>query len=76
MLEKCRNGVFKLFNIIAIKFDQVNHKFGEKIIKESPVEFNRSVEEWKKRDWNILNIQMNIHISKDTDSLCRYTKLK
>ena len=35
VLEKYRQGVFKLFNIIASKLDQINGKegYGEKIIR-------------------------------------------
>ena len=52
-LKKYRNGIFELFNIIASKIDQVTQQrgFGEKLIKESLVEFDRRVEERKhKRD--------------------------
>ena len=49
MLEKYRNGIFELFNIIASKIDQVTQErgFGEKLIKESLVEFDIRVEERK-----------------------------
>ena len=50
VLDKYRNGVFELFNIIARKLDQIDGQkgYGEKIIKESLEEFNRIIEEWKK----------------------------
>ena len=43
---------FEVFNIIASKFDQITQikGFGEKIIKESMVEFDRRVEQKNKRD--------------------------
>ena len=36
VLDKYRNGVFKLFNIIARKLDQIHRQedYGEKIIKD------------------------------------------
>ena len=50
VLDKYRNGVFKLFNIITRKFDQIKgqKRFGEKIIKDNLEEFNRIIEERKK----------------------------
>ena len=45
--------MFELFNIIANNIDRATQKrgFGEQIIKESLVEFDRRIEKWKdKRD--------------------------
>ena len=42
VLEKYRQAVFEIFNIIASKLDQINRKegYGEKIIKECLEEFD------------------------------------
>ena len=42
VLEKYRQGIFKLFNIIASKLDQIcgQEGYGEKIIKECLEEFD------------------------------------
>ena len=54
VLDKYRDGVFKLFSIIATKLDQIHgHKgYGEKIIKDCLEEFDRVIKERlkKKRD--------------------------
>ena len=53
VVGKYKNGMFELFNITAHNIDQVTQKrgFGEQIIKEILVEFNRRIEKWKdKRD--------------------------
>ena len=53
VLGKYKNGMFELFNITAHNIDQAIQKrgFGEQIIKESLVEFDRRIEKWKdKRD--------------------------
>ena len=53
VLGKYKNGMFELFNIIAHNIDQATQKreFGEQIIRESLVEFDRRIEKWKdKRD--------------------------
>ena len=56
VLGKCKNGMFELFNIITNNIDQATQKtqkrgFGEQIIKESLVEFDRRIEKRKnKRD--------------------------
>ena len=53
VLGKYKNGMFELFNIIAHNIDQATQKrgFGEQIIKESLVEFDRRIEKQKdKRD--------------------------
>ena len=54
VLDKYRNGVFELFNIIARKLDQIQGQegYGEKIIKDCLEEFDRVIEERlkKKRD--------------------------
>ena len=53
VLGKYKNSMFELFNIIANNIDQATQKrgFGEQIIKESLVEFDRRIEKWKnKRD--------------------------
>ena len=49
VLGKYKNGMFEFFNIIAHNIDQATQKggFGEQIIKESLVEFNRRIEKWK-----------------------------
>ena len=51
ILEKYRQGVFKLFNIIASKLDQIHGQegYGERIIKECLEEFDRVIEERKKK---------------------------
>ena len=51
VLEKYRQGVFELFNIIASKLDQIHGQegYGEKIIKECLEEFNRVIEERQKK---------------------------
>ena len=56
VLDKYRNGVFKLFNIIARKLDQIHGQdgYGEQIIKDCLDEFERVIKERlkKKRDWS------------------------
>ena len=56
VLDKYRNGVFKLFNIIARKLDQIHGQdcYGEQIIKDCLKEFERVIKERlkKKRDWS------------------------
>ena len=49
VLGKYKNGMFEFFNIIAYNIDQATQKggFGEQIIKESLVEFDRRIEKWK-----------------------------
>ena len=51
VLEKYRQGVFELFNIIASKLDQIHKQegYGERIIKECLEEFNRVIEERQKK---------------------------
>ena len=51
VLEKYRQGVFKLFNIIASKLDQIHGQegYGEKIIKECLEEFDIVIEERQKK---------------------------
>ena len=51
VLDNYRDGVFELFNIIVRKLDQIQGQkgFGEKIIKDSLEEFNRIIEERKKK---------------------------
>ena len=54
VLEKYRQGVFELFNIIASKLDQIHRQvgYGEKVIKDCLEEFDRVIEkkQKKKRD--------------------------
>ena len=47
VLDKYRNGVFKLFNIIARKLNQIQRQEGyeEKIIKDCLEEFDRVIAE-------------------------------
>ena len=56
VLDKYRNGVFKLFNIIARKLDQIHRQdsYEAQIIKDCLEEFDRLMEERrkKKRDWS------------------------
>ena len=54
VLDKYREGVFELFNIIARKLDQIlgQKGLGEKIIKDSLEEFDRIIEERKKKKTN------------------------
>ena len=51
VLDKYRDRVFELFNIIARTLDQIQEQkgFGEKIIKDSLEEFDRIIEEWKRK---------------------------
>ena len=51
VLDNYRDGVFELFNIIVRKLDQIQGQkgFGEKIIKDSLEEFDRIIEERKKK---------------------------
>ena len=51
VLDKYRNGVFELFNIIARKLDQIQGQegYGEKIIKDCLEEFDRLIEERQKK---------------------------
>ena len=46
VLDKYRNGVFELFNIIATKLDQIHGQEGyrEKIIKDCLEEFDQVIE--------------------------------
>ena len=50
-LAKYRDGVFELFNIIARKLDEIHgeKRYGEKIIKDSLVEFDRLIAKIKKK---------------------------
>ena len=54
VLEKYRQGVFKIFNIIASKLDQIHGQegYGEKIIEECLEEFDRVIEERQKKKWD------------------------
>ena len=47
VLEKYRQGVFELFNIIASKLDKIHGQagYGEKVIKDCLEEFDRVIEE-------------------------------
>ena len=49
VLGKYKNDMFELFNIISHNIDQATQKrgFGEQIIKESLVEFDRRIEKRK-----------------------------
>ena len=49
VLGKYKNGMFEFFNIIAHNIDQTTQKvgFGEEVIKENQVEFDRRIEKWK-----------------------------
>ena len=51
VLEKYRQGVFKLFNIIAFKLDKIHAQvgYGEKVIKDCLEEFDRVIEERQKQ---------------------------
>ena len=51
VLEKYRQGVFELFNIIASKLDQIHGQegYGEKLIKDCFKEFDRVIEERQKQ---------------------------
>ena len=51
VLEKYRQGIFELFNIIASKLDQIHGQegYGEKIIDECLEEFDRVIEERQKK---------------------------
>ena len=51
VLEKYRQGVFELFNIIASKLDQIHRQegYGEKVIKDCFEEFDRVIEERQKK---------------------------
>ena len=51
VLEKYRQGVFKLFNIIASKLNQIHGQegYGEKVIKDCLEEFDRVIEERQKQ---------------------------
>ena len=51
VLDKYRDGVFELLNIIARKLDQIHGQKGysEKIIKDCLEEFNRVIEERQKK---------------------------
>ena len=50
-MDKYRNGVFELFNIIARKLDQIHRQEGyrEKISKDCSEEFHRVTEERQKK---------------------------
>ena len=49
VLGNYKNSIFELFNIIAHNIDQATQKrgFGEQIIKQSLVEFDRRIEKQK-----------------------------
>ena len=51
VLEKYRQGVFELFNIIASKLDQIHRHegYGEKVIKDCLEGFDRVIEERQKQ---------------------------
>ena len=51
VLKKYRLGVFKLFNIISSKLDQIHRQqgYGEKVIKDCLEEFDRVIEERQKQ---------------------------
>ena len=51
VLDKYRNGVFKLFNMIDSKLDQIHGQksYGEKNIKDCLEEFDRVVEERQRK---------------------------
>ena len=51
VLDKYRNGVFKLFNIIASKLDQIHGQedYGEKIIKGCLEEIDQVIEERQRK---------------------------
>ena len=51
VLDKYRNGVFELFNIIARQLDPIQEQggYGEKIIKDCIEEFDRLIEERQKK---------------------------
>ena len=51
VLKKYRLGVFKLFNIIASKLDQIHRQqsYGEKVIKDCLKESYRVIEERQKQ---------------------------
>ena len=51
VLDNYRDGVFELFNILVRKLDQIQGQkgFDEKIIKDSLEEFDRIIEERKKK---------------------------
>ena len=54
VLEKYRQGVFQLFNIIASQLDQIHGQagYGEKVIKDCLEEFDRVIEERQKKKWD------------------------
>ena len=51
VLDKYRDAVFELFNIITTKLDRIHqqHGFGEEIIKEILQELNKCIEDRKKK---------------------------
>ena len=51
VLEKKRQGVFELFNMITSKLDQIHRQegYGEKVIKDCLEEFDRVIEERQKQ---------------------------
>ena len=51
VLDKYRDGVFELFDIIARKLDEIHGQKGysEKIIKDSLEEFDRIIEDRQKK---------------------------
>ena len=62
VLDKYRNGVFELFNIIARKLDQIQGQegYGEKIIKDCLEEFDRLIEERQmKREMGQSKVQVS-----------------
>ena len=62
VLDKYRNGVFELFNIIARKLDQIQGQegYGEKIIKDCSEEFDRLIEERQmKREMGQSKVQVS-----------------
>ena len=54
VLEKYRQGVFELFNIITSKLDKIHGQegYGEKIINECLEELDRVIEERQKKKWD------------------------
>ena len=61
-MDKYRNGVFELFNIIARKLDQIQGQegYGEKIIKDCLEEFDRLIEERQmKREMGQSKVQVS-----------------
>ena len=68
VLEKYRQGVFELFNIIASKLDQIYGQvgYGEKVIKDCLEEFDRVIEERQKKKqdhskWSSSKLKQVVH---------------